>query len=1143
MKSFNSLDFVLNVNVGWQIQGITYSVTNIDECLSFKYLVSNRYHLVKFFELDYHYSISFELKLLIFKLQSKNIHIYIDDVLVNTINNVNQKLKFAVDLCNSISMQEINIVQYQHLKTQLKIEIKVEFYDNTNIINPYIGIRDFQLFLRKRSFDDGCFDKNIDPFDGCFSNNYDCIQGCGICIKGICYGCLVGWEFDQQTQICIPYCGDAIITFNEECDDGNQNPYDGCHECKYSCNNNCKKCEFGKCLECENQHILLEGNCYEICSDQDNMKFKENVGCFDFIKSEGYQYRLKMRIKYKISFLIIQIQMGVFQIVILQVSEYLDINITNVNLNQLYGKCLECLDGYEFDFHKNQCIHKCLDEIILYQEICDDGVQSDGCYICQKSCQIECLFCFYDKCYLCQEGWQLQDYSCKQICGDGQLAILSNEQCDDLEDAYCVNCKYQCNPDCEICDKFQNCEIYGKCLPICGDNIVTPVLEQCDDGNDIPYDGCYKCEFQCSFGCIKCEKDNHCLQCLESNFYLDTYSIQCKELQSQIEPKQEDDKNMYIYCSKNKALINDECINLCGNGMLDSHFEQCDDGNNNGGDGCSSLCNEEDSYICINQENQLTQCSFIQQPNFNLLLLSDRQNQTKIIDLKFTQEVYLQSGLIFEQIVEFVILPNTRYGLSIVPINNITFQLNNPHYQITVQFDSPVTDPILQINIQQNSILNQYDIDLYTNSKEINLGTPFVLSTVTQERVIQIIKLNDAFVYSSASIAGILLLTGNYIVFVNLLDLLQTLSYIRFMQYKFPPHLMQFLETYTKISLKPILDNLKIDEFIARMNGGTLPNLQKKSSQSTQTNVLNQFYIINAKGCYLSYILSMLTYILCCLITSNQVSAWVVRCLKNNEENLKILRLLSIFQKKIQQTCYNIKKHYFTFGVFQVFYSTLHQQLFSTLLQFPYYNFDSPFEVINSIAALVSLIFLFQIFFKLLSITTSQIKDKQKWKYFFQDSKTEYWAANFKSFQIYRTALYIIIITKFMKYPEAQSVLLSMQSLFYSIYLIHFRPIKSKFELAKLICREVTLLINTGSFLLYSFKLNDVQYLLFGWLHISLFCFLMGFTLIVDLLESGQKAYYIHLKKIQAIERMNIQRYYDNPLQKFVEMNNLDMKK
>lgn len=43
--------------------------------------------------------------------------------------------------------------------------------------------------------------------------------------------------------------------------------------------------------------------------------------------------------------------------------------------------------------------------------------------------------------------------------------------------------------------------INGVCLPICGDSIVTLEFEQCDDGNDIPFDGCHECQYSCSYGC------------------------------------------------------------------------------------------------------------------------------------------------------------------------------------------------------------------------------------------------------------------------------------------------------------------------------------------------------------------------------------------------------------------------------------------------------------------------------------------------------------------------------------------------------------------------------------------------------------------------------------------------------------------
>ncbi|CAD8124784.1 unnamed protein product [Paramecium sonneborni] len=502
-------------------------------------------------------------------------------------------------------------------------------------------MRDFKLFLKL--FDDGCIDNNIVPFDGCYSNNYDCIQGCRNCIKGICQNCLDGFWYQEQTQICIPQCGDSIITLNEECDDGNKIGYDGCYECKYQCSQNCEKCQFGKCLECQVE--------------------------------------------------------------------------------------------YQLDFYKIKCIPKCGDDVITSQELFDDGnnIQFDGYHKCLNYCQIECLLCFDNKCYNCQEGWQLQEYQCIQICGDSEQYQIP----------------YQMNN--------------GKCLPICGDNIITPIFEQCDDGNDIPYDGCFQCLYSCSYGCIQCEKDNHCLLCEDQNYILDTQTFQCNLQQQNIETNTEviinDNDQLIVQCNKNQAFIQNKCVNLCGNGILKSEFEQCDDGNNNGGDGCSALCFQEDSYECNNQENQLSICTFIQTPNFNLILLSDKQNQTKIIELIFSQQVYISSKLNFEQIIEFIILNEIQIAFSLIPFQNITSQLSNPKYKILIQFLEPVANPILKVTIQKYSIFNSYDMELNNNQIQLQLGTPFVLSEATQKRVNQIIQMNDAVIYTTVGIAGFLFLT------------------------------------------------------------------------------------------------------------------------------------------------------------------------------------------------------------------------------------------------------------------------------------------------------------------------------------------------------------------------------------------------
>lgn len=49
---------------------------------------------------------------------------------------------------------------------------------------------------------------------------------------------------------CIPICGDFLVVSGEDCDDGNSNPFDGCHNCKYGCDEFCKECLEGNCFDC-----------------------------------------------------------------------------------------------------------------------------------------------------------------------------------------------------------------------------------------------------------------------------------------------------------------------------------------------------------------------------------------------------------------------------------------------------------------------------------------------------------------------------------------------------------------------------------------------------------------------------------------------------------------------------------------------------------------------------------------------------------------------------------------------------------------------------------------------------------------------------------------------------------------------------
>ncbi len=63
-------------------------------------------------------------------------------------------------------------------------------------------------------------------------------------------------------------------------------------------------------------------------------------------------------------------------------------------------------------------------------------------------------------------------------------------------------------------------------------------------------------------------------------------------------------------CRDGYSFKNGMCVTICGNGFLFLQ-EQCDDGNNQDGDGCSSLCEIETHYECVNSNSgSLSVCSY-----------------------------------------------------------------------------------------------------------------------------------------------------------------------------------------------------------------------------------------------------------------------------------------------------------------------------------------------------------------------------------------------------------------------------------------------------------------------------------------------------------------------------------------------------
>ncbi|CAD8190189.1 unnamed protein product [Paramecium pentaurelia] len=122
----------------------------------------------------------------------------------------------------------------------------------------------------------------------------------------------------------------------------------------------------------------------------------------------------------------------------------------------------------------------------------DQGLPFEGCQLDITKFVEGCAFCVRNECLHCQDGWQYieQDQKCSPICGDQK--IVQNELCDDgnlIPYDGCYQCQYSCPLFCKNCIKGKciECEqpqnlINGLCLFVCDQFKMTSVLQ---------YTGCF----------------------------------------------------------------------------------------------------------------------------------------------------------------------------------------------------------------------------------------------------------------------------------------------------------------------------------------------------------------------------------------------------------------------------------------------------------------------------------------------------------------------------------------------------------------------------------------------------------------------------------------------------------------------------
>ncbi|CAD8187690.1 unnamed protein product [Paramecium octaurelia] len=329
------------------------------------------------------------------------------------------------------------------------------------------------------------------------------------------------------------------------------------------------------------------------------------------------------------------------------------------------NQCLICQEGWIKNIQFQICQPNCGDNIIQGEEECDDGNQiaRNGCFECVFSCTEFRKTCQFGVCQECESGFIINlIHTCDPLCGDDIVIPYSAEQYE------CQNCRFHQGANCRTSyySKCLECNLgfYNQeysCYPYCVVKIILKQYEDCDDGNEQPFDGCYECKYQCIQGCNICDHGLYILKCDDGYKFANNSCISiCGD---QIINKEEDCEdvnqvefdgcyNCKLSCPKNckecykgicqvqfqkylffknytKIFHNNTCLGCdnqyqlsnsneckqniqCGNGLL-QESEDCDDGNDFAIDGCKK-CRIDPNWVCdILTTNSPSQCIFLSQ--------------------------------------------------------------------------------------------------------------------------------------------------------------------------------------------------------------------------------------------------------------------------------------------------------------------------------------------------------------------------------------------------------------------------------------------------------------------------------------------------------------------------------------------------
>ncbi|CAD8206688.1 unnamed protein product [Paramecium octaurelia] len=449
---------------------------------------------------------------------------------------------------------------------------------------------------------------------------------------------------------------------------------------------------------------------------------------------------------------------------------------------------------------------------------------------------------------------------------------------------------------------------------------------------------------------------------------------------------------------------------------------------------------------------------------------------------------------------------------------------------INITFSRTSQDENLLIKFINNSVIKSSE-GYYQIEKEVTCLIPQVIyiDEVTISQVQATTQSNTYLLYFIGTICIGSVVFGGVEIFFNLLDTLQMLSYLKYINTQLPYNLQAYFQLFGFAQFNFIQ---KIFDFSGLIDLMLNSNNLKKIPTKVASDDITSLFIINTATITTVWISLLGIYAIAKVIPKILYSFKFKFYSESEEENSWLIKI-GVYYLTIKyviiRICYAIISEFFYSGILRVHMATAYDLTFSVFLQLYAFQLNSTnfFIKLSSLLACVAIIiYIFSIYFVI------QISQMKKYSFNCIAIRTKYGSV-FDGIKIHQFSQYLnalLLIKKFMfmfllvfayEFPAFQTVSITLLSIMMSLFLILFNPIEDKFEYYKQLVCEINIcftLLNI-TILTFDFELSYFTQMTrqsFGWGCI----FFMTAILCIQLGVDGFQQWRFIFKKYKQIRKI-----------------------